>query len=134
MGIQEGSGASRVQTPRVSRVRSNKTKRASRGGAKAVRVDGLKQVDTIPRLEQQDFDDGESKGLARLLGEDDEEGFTHGSFAEDLQRTLTFIEALPPDALSGKPSDLHQECARILQDEVSRAREMAALRKAVPRA
>jgi hypothetical protein len=127
-------GPSRVSTRRISRTTKSTTKRTGRAGGKSVRVDGLKQVDTIPRLEPQDFEDGESKGLARLLGEEGDEGFTHGSFAEDLARTLAFVEALPPEPLSGKQSDLHQECARILQDEVARAREMAALRKAVPRA
>ena len=127
-------GPSRVQPRRVSRTGGPKAKRTGRAGAKSVRIDGLKQVDTIPRLEAQDFEDGESKGLARLLGEEGDEGFTHGTFAEDLARTLAFVEGLPPDALSGKPSDLHSECARILQEEVDRAREMATLRKAVPRA
>lgn len=124
----------RVAPRRISRTSKAGAKRTGKAGGKSVRVEGLKQVDTIPRLEPQDFEDGESKGLARLLGEEGEEGFTHGSFADDLARTLAFVEALPPEPLSGRPSDLHQECARILQDEVDRAREMAALRKAVPRA
>lgn len=127
-------GPNRVGQRRISRTAQSKTKRTGRAGAKSVRVDGLKQVDTIPRLEAQDFEDGESKGLARLLGEEAEEGFTHGTFAEDLARTLAFVEALPPDALSGRQSELHMECARILQEEVASAREMAAVRKGVPRA
>jgi hypothetical protein len=126
-------GPNRVGMRRVSRSNSAKSKRSSRAG-KSVRVDGLKAVDTIPRLEQQDFEDGESKGLERLLGEDPEEGFTNGNFVEDLVRTLTFLENLPVDAQSGRRTDLHEECARILQDEVFKAREMANLRKAVPRA
>jgi hypothetical protein len=101
---------------------------------KSVRATGLKQVDTIPRLEPDEGGDGESRGLARLLGGEEEEGFTQATFTDDLQRTLAFVEALPPDALSGRPSDLYLECARILQEEVARAREVAALRKAVPRA
>lgn len=132
--MAEQIGPNRVGGRRISRTAQSKGKRTSRAGAKSVRVDGLKQVDTIPRLEAQDFEDGESKGLARLLGEEAEEGFTHGTFAEDLARTLAFVEALPPDALSGRPTELHAECARILQDEVARAREMAAVRKGVPRA
>ncbi len=132
--MAEQVGPSRVTQRRISRTGGAKSKRASRAGGKSVRVDGLKQVDTIPRLEAQDFEDGESKGLSRLLGEEGDEGFTHGTFAEDLARTLAFVESLPPDALSGKPSDLHAECARILMEEVTRAREMANLRKAVPRA
>jgi hypothetical protein len=132
--MAEQIGPNRIGGRRISRTGQAKSKRASRAGAKSVRVDGLKQVDTIPRLEAQDFDDGESKGLARLLGEEGEEAFTHGTFAEDLARTLAFVEALPPDALSGRQTELHAECARILQDEVARAREMAAVRKGVPRA
>jgi hypothetical protein len=119
---------------RISRTGGPKGKRSLGVRGKNVRAYGLKQVDTIPRLEAEDDEDGESRGLARLLGEENEEGFTPGSFADDLQRTLAFVEALPSDVLSGKPSDLYLECARILQEEVARARETAALRKAVPRA
>ncbi|HLP42190.1 MAG TPA: hypothetical protein VK465_11825 [Fibrobacteria bacterium] len=124
----------KVQSRRISRSGKSDTKRSSRKGAKSVRVEGLKQVDTIPRLEQQDNDDGESKGLARLLESEIAEGFSQGTFADDLQRTLAFVERLPLDAVSGRPSELHLECARILQAEVTRAKETAALRKAVPRA
>lgn len=124
----------KVQSRRISRSGKSDTKRSSRKGAKSVRVEGLKQVDTIPRLEQQDNDDSESKGLARLLEGESSEGLSQGTFAEDLQRTLAFVERLPLDMVSGKPSELHLECARILQAEVARAKETAALRKAVPRA
>lgn len=122
------------QTRRISRTGKSETKRTSRTRGKSARAEGLKQVDTIPRLEQQDTEDGESKGLARLLESEEGEGFTQGTFAEDLQRTLAFVAKLPLDALSGKPSDLHLECTRILNEEVVRARVTAALRKAVPRA
>ena len=127
-------GASRTQTRRISRTGKSESKRGSRTGAKSVRAQGLKQVDTIPRVEPQDTEDGESKGLARLLEGEGGEGIAQGTFAEDLLRALAFVESLPLDALSGKPSDLHLECARILHEEMVRARETAALRKAVPRA
>ena len=127
-------GPNRAQTRRVSRTGAAGVRRGTGARGKSVRAYGLKQVDTIPRLEQQDDEDAESRGLSRLLGEEGEEGFTPGTFADDLQRTLDFVEALPPDVLSGKQSDLYLECARILQEEVARAREITALRKAVPRA
>lgn len=128
-------GPSKVQSKRISRTGKAASKRATRAGGKSTRTEGLKQVDTIPRLEQQlESEDGESKGLARLLEGEDGEGFSQASFAEDLQRTLAFVEKLPMDAVSGKQTDLHLECARILQKEVARARETAELRKAVPRA
>ena len=127
-------GPSRAQPRRVSRTGGPKAKRGGGARGKNVRASGLKQVDTIPRLEPHDDEDAESRGLSRLLGQEEEEGFTPATFTEDLQRTLAFVEALPPDVLSGKPSDLYLECARILQEEVARAREVAALRKAVPRA
>ncbi|MDB5104463.1 MAG: hypothetical protein JWP91_2152 [Fibrobacteres bacterium] len=132
--MSEQIGPNRVGMRRVSRSTSAKSKRSSRSGGKSVRVEGLKAVDTIPRLEHQEFEDGESKGLERLLGEDPEEGFTNGNFVDDLARALVFLESLPFDSQTGRRLDLHEECARILQDEVSKAREMAALRKAVPRA
>jgi hypothetical protein len=132
--MSEQIGPNRVGMRRVSRTGSAKSKRSSKASGKSLRVDGLKAVDTIPRLEHQDSEDGESKGLERLLGEDPEEGFTNGNFVEDLARTLVFLENLPVDSQTGRRLDLHEECARILQDEVSKAREMANLRKAVPRA
>jgi len=52
-------GPNRVGMRRVSRTSNSKAKRSSRAG-KSVRADGLKAVDTIPRLEHQDFEDGES--------------------------------------------------------------------------
>lgn len=122
------------QTRRISRTGKSETKRTSRAKGKSARSEGLKQIDTLPRLEQQDIEDGESKGLARLLDGESVEGFSQGTFAEDLQRTLAFVEKLPVDMLSGRPSDLHLECSRILNEEMVRARATAALRKAVPRA
>jgi hypothetical protein len=124
----------RTQTRRVSRSSTSKVKRGTGAKGKNIRAQGLKLVDTIPRLEPDEDQDAESRGLTRLLGEESEEGFTQGTFADDLQRTLAFVEALPPDVFSGKHSDLYVECSRILHDEVDRAREIATLRKAVPRA
>jgi hypothetical protein len=127
-------GPGRVQPRRIQRTGGPKAKRGTGVRGKSVRAYGLKQVDTIPRLDPRDEGDGESRGLARLLGEDGEEGFTSGSFADDLQRTLDFVEALPKEGAPGQPGELYLECARILQEEVARARQIAALRKAAPRA
>jgi hypothetical protein len=101
---------------------------------KNVRSYGLKQVDTIPRLEPDEDANGESRGLARLLGAYGEEGFTPATFTEDLERTLAFVQGLPSEPGSGKPGDLYAECVRILHEEIDRARHIALLRKAVPRA
>lgn len=126
-------GPNRVAPRRISRTGAAKGKRAARAAGNA-RSEGLKAVDTIPRLERQDFEDGESRGLARLLAGDGDEGFSGGARVEDLTRTLAFLEGLPVDAHSGRRPELHEECARILREEVERARELASQRKGTPRA
>lgn len=125
---------SRVGPRRVSRTTTTGGKKSSKTG-RSPRTAGLKAVDTIPRLEEQDFEDGESKGLERLLAAGNQEEFTSGGFVDDLKRALTFLQELPADpSMAGGRSELHEQCTRILMEEVSKAREMAALRKGAPRA
>lgn len=124
-----------TQTRRVSRTSgAGKSKRVERGAGRIRRVAGITHVDTIPRLEAQENDNSESKGLARLLQSWSNEVFTQGNFARDLQTALDYVEALHQDLPSGITGPMQMECVRILKEEVDRAEQTYKLRKGVPRA
>lgn len=126
--------ANRATTKRISRTPGAKAKKAG-GGAKTLRIAGLKAVDTIPRLEEKDFQDGESKALDSLVEGNSLEGVTTEGFPEDLGRALEFARGFFADtpAAAGQ-GGLLEECERILKDEMAKARHMAMLRKGVPKA
>jgi hypothetical protein len=121
---------------RVTRSTGGKGPRKAGKGGKTLRVAGLKAVDTIPRLLEKDFEDGESKAVDRLVEGKFSEGFTGEGFAEDLQRAHAFVIELAAQGApgAGAHAGLHEECERILKDEVAKARRMADLRKGAPKA
>lgn len=125
---------SRATTKRISRTPGAKAKKAG-GASKALRIAGLKAVDTIPRLEEKDFENGESKALDSLVEGNALEGVTTEGFPEDLERARDFVRDFFAEtpAVSGQ-GGLLEECERILKDEVAKARHMAMLRKGVPKA
>lgn len=104
-------------------------------GAKAYRIAGLKAVDTMPRLLEKDFEDGESKAVDRLVEGQFTESFSSEGFADDLQRAHAFVKELGAQGpAAAAHAGLHEECERILKDEVAKARYVASIRKGVPKA
>ena len=122
-----------VVKKRISRT-AGKPRKPSKS-SKALRIPGLKAVDTIPRLEPGQYEDGESRAMDVMLMEQFNVAFSAGGFASDLGRTLDFVIAAQIDG-SGLSigSGLREECMRILKEEVRKARHVAEIRKGVPKA
>jgi hypothetical protein len=120
-----------IGTNRIARAKTTGGGVVRKSGLRA-RVEGKLAVDLIPRLDERNFDDGESKGLALLVGPDEKEEFVQGEFVSDLERTLVFVRGQGGGAWEGG-REATDRCARILMEEVEKARDVAEHRKVVPR-
>lgn len=115
---------------RTARTGGGKGSHKATKGARPNRIRGLKMVDTIPRTMEKDYSDGESMAMDRLAGSGHSESFSGEAFEEDLQRAHAFVTELASHALQGSaPAGLHEECERILKEEVLKARFVAMARK-----
>ena len=119
---------------RVSRTTAGGVKKTS-SRKKSSKASGMKAVDTIPRLEDYPDDDSESATIEKMIGDDWPEDLNGSAFAEDLGKILAYVKGLPLEERgAGSGGDLLEECSRILQEELDKARDVAASRKAMPRA